>query len=145
MALKYKLILRKNLSPKAPEGQKLYYAQTRATRVYNFDEICEDAADTSTISSGDLKLGIDRITKLITKSLKKGEVVHMGELGNFQMVVSSSGSETKEEFSQANLKRARLIFRPGAKLRYLMETVDSERYTPETIVVEQECDRLHVE
>ncbi len=141
MALKYKLVLRKNLSPKAPQGQKLYYAQTRATRVYSFDEICEDAADTSTISSGDLKLGIDRITKLLVKSLRKGEVVHMGELGNFQLLTSSTGSEKEEDFSVANLKRARLLFRPGSKLRYLKETVVSERYKPE----EKECDKTHID
>ncbi|MDH6306472.1 putative histone-like DNA-binding protein [Parabacteroides sp. PF5-5] len=143
MALKYKLVLRKNMSPKAPNGQKLFYAQTRATRVCNFEEICDEVADTSTLSSGDLKLGVDRITSQLVKSLKKGEVVHMGELGNFQLLVRSTGSEKEGEFTQANLRRARLIFRPGAKLRYLMETVASERYIPET--KEVECTRTHLD
>ncbi len=143
MALTYKLVLKKNMSPKAPEGQKLYYAQTRGTRIYTFEEICQDAADTSTLSSGDLKLGVDRITKLLIKSLKKGEVVHMGELGNFQLLTSSTGSETEESFTQANLKRCRLVFRPGAQLRYLKETVASERYKPD--VVKEECSRIHID
>lgn len=141
MALKYKLVLRKDMSPKAAAGSKLFYAQSTATRVMDFEEICDEAADSSTLSSGDLKLGVDRITKILVKSLKKGEVVHMGELGNFQLVVSSTGSETEKDFTTANIRRARLRFRPGAKLRYLMETVASERNTPEK---QEECDKEHV-
>lgn len=143
MSLHYKLVLRKNMSPKAPNGQRLFYAQTRAKRVYTFEEICQDAADSSTLSSGDMKLALDRIAQLLAKSLGKGEVAHLGELGNFQLLSTSTGSETEKDFTQAHLKRARLVFRPGAKLRYLMETVKSERYTPE--VKEVECDRVHLD
>ncbi len=143
MSVHYKLVLKKNLSPAAPEGEKLFYAQTRAQRVYSFDEICEDAADTSTLSSGDMKLALDRISKLLVKSLAKGEVAHLGELGNFQLLTSSTGSATEKEFTQANLKRARLVFRPGAMLRYLKETVKFERYSPEK--KEAECERPHMD
>jgi hypothetical protein len=87
MSISYTLVKRKNLSPEAAPDEKLYYAQTQATRTYSFDEICEDATDTSTLSSGDLKLATDRIVLLMVKSLRKGEVVHLGELGNFQLMV----------------------------------------------------------
>jgi predicted histone-like DNA-binding protein len=135
MAISYTLVKKKDLSPGASPDDRLFYAQTRATRTYSFDEICEDATDTSTLSSGDLKLAIDRVVLLAIKSLRKGEVVHLGELGNFQLLAASRGAQTVEEFTQANLKRARLLFRPGAKLRTMIATVPCERFT----VKEKEC------
>ena len=61
--------------------------------------------------------------------MKRGEVVQFGELGNFQLLLSSSGSLTTEAFSAAQLRKPRLCFRPGALLRNLTQTVKGERIT----------------
>jgi predicted histone-like DNA-binding protein len=140
MSISYTLVKRKNLSPEAAPDEKLYYAQTQATRTYSFDEICEDATDTSTLSSGDLKLATDRIVLLMVKSLRKGEVVHLGELGNFQLMASSRGAVAEDKFTQSNLRRPHLLFRPGARLRELVATVSCER----AVVREKECTQTHL-
>ncbi|MDR1880777.1 MAG: HU family DNA-binding protein [Tannerellaceae bacterium] len=147
MAIGYSLVLRRNLTPGAAAGAKLFYAQTKASRVYSFDEICEDATDTSTLSSGDLKLALDRVVKLMVKSLRKGEVVHLGELGNFQLLTRSKGAETKEEFTQANLKTPRLLFRPGAKLREAISITECERATTKdpAAPATPPCERPHAD
>lgn len=132
MAVKYHLVLRKNMSRTVEAGkEKLYYAQTRATRVCGFEELCDLIADSSTASSGDVKLVIDRMNRFMVKSLERGEVVQFGELGNFQLLVSSSGSQTTDAFSSAMLHRPRLCFRPGSMLRNLLQTSKGERFTPE--------------
>ena len=67
MGVKYHLVLRKNMSKNVEAGkEKLYYAQTRATRTCTFDELCELIAESSTASSGDVKLVIDRMTKFMS-------------------------------------------------------------------------------
>lgn len=139
MAVKYHLVLRKNLSREVEPGQEqLYYAQTRATRTCTFEELCDLIAESSTASSGDVKLVIDRLTKFLAKSLERGEVVQFGELGNFQLLLSSSGSLTTEAFSAAQLRKPRLCFRPGALLRNLTQTVKGERITFEPVEAEDE-------
>ena len=139
MAVKYHLVLRKNLSREVEPGQEqLYYAQTRATRTCTFEELCDLIAESSTASSGDVKLVIDRLTKFLAKSLERGEVVQFGELGNFQLLLSSSGSLTTEAFSAAQLRKPRLCFRPGALLRNLTQTVKGERITFEPVDGEDE-------
>lgn len=55
-------------------------------------------------------------------------MVQCGELGTFQLLQTSSGSVTAEEFSSNMLYRARLRFRPGPKLRELILTAKSERF-----------------
>ena len=125
MALQFHLVQRKNLSKNVEVGkEKLYYAQTRATGTCSFDELCEIVAESSTASSGDVKVVIDRVIKF----LARGEVVQCGELGTFQLLQTSSGSVTAEEFSSNMLYRARLRFRPGPKLRELILTAKSERF-----------------
>ena len=121
-----------------PGQEQLYYAQTRATRTCTFEELCDLIAESSTASSGDVKLVIDRLTKFLAKSLERGEVVQFGELGNFQLLLSSSGSLTTEAFSAAQLRKPRLCFRPGALLRNLTQTVKGERITFEPVEGEDE-------
>lgn len=134
MALQYHLVLRKNLSKNVEEGQeKLYYAQTRATGTCTFSELCNLVAQSSTASSGDVKVVIDRMIEFLLLFLARGEVVQCGELGTFQLLQTSSGSPTMEEFSSTQLYRARLRFRPGEKLRDLIQTAKSERFKLEEV------------
>lgn len=129
MALQYHLVLRKNLSKNVEAGkEKLYYAQTRATGTCTFDELCALVAQSSTASSGDVKVVIDRLIEFLLLFLARGEVVQCGEFGTFQLVQTSSGSPTADDFSSALLYRARLRFRPGEKLRNLIQTTKGERF-----------------
>lgn len=129
MALQYHLVLRKNLSKDVEAGkEKLYYAQTRATGTCTFEELCTLVAQSSTASSGDVKVVVDRMIEFLLLFLARGEVVQCGEFGTFQLVQTSSGSPTEEDFSSALLYRARLRFRPGEKLRTLIATTKGERF-----------------
>lgn len=134
MALKYHLVLRKNLSKNVEVGkEKLYYAQTRATATCTFDELCDQVSESSTASSGDVKVVMDRVIKYLLLFLARGEVVQCGELGTFQLLQTSSGSVTTDDFSSSMLYRTRLLFRPGPKLRNLTLTAKSERFKLEEV------------
>lgn len=142
MAVQYHLVLRKNLSKTVEEGkEKLFYAQTRATGTCTFDELCDLIAESSTASSGDVKVVIDRMIKFLLMYLGRGEVVQCGDLGTFQLMQTSSGSVTMEEFSSSLLYRARLRFRPGAQLRKLIQTAKGERFKLEEAKAPDEEDR----
>lgn len=129
MAFQYHLVLRKNLSKNVEEGkEKLFYAQTRATGTCTFTELCALVAQSSTASSGDVKVVIDRLIEFLLLFLARGEVVQCGEFVTFQLVQTSSGSVTVDDFSSSMLYRARLRFRPGEKLRNLIATAKGERF-----------------
>lgn len=129
MGVLYHLVLRKNLSKNVEPGkEKLFYAQTRATTTCTFDMLCEAVAESSTASSGDVKVVIDRLIRFLLMFLGRGEVVQCGDLGTFQLVQTSTGSATVDEFSSTMLNRLKLRFRPGAQLRKLMQTTKGERF-----------------
>jgi hypothetical protein len=44
----------------------------------------------------------------------------MGRLGNFQVGISSEGKETPEEVTASDITKARILFRPGKRLRRLL-------------------------
>ncbi len=60
-------------------------------------------------------------------ALLRGEIVQFGELGNFQINTGSKGVATAEEFKTNLIRKARIIFRPGALLKDTLGKVNYER------------------
>ena len=131
MPAKYKLILRKDMSKDAVSGSKLFYASANTTGTCDVYELCDQISAQSTASSGDVKLILDELVNVMRRSLGKGEVVKVGELGSFQLQFGSTGAATEKVFTQAMIKSRRIIFRAG---RLLREAV--KNYTFEKIAIE---------
>jgi len=122
-----------------PEGEeKLYYAQAKSAGTCTFDDLCEQIADSSTASTGDVKIVLDRLNRYMSKALARGEIVQLGELGNFQVILGSTGTLTEEDFNSSMIRKPRLTFRPGSMLRNLIGTVSFERFSQE------KCEKQHV-
>ena len=79
MSVKYKLIQRKDMSSDAGPGSKLYYAQAVSAGEMTLDELCEDIAESSTVTSADVKAVLDRLGWILSKNLKAGRIVQVGE------------------------------------------------------------------
>ena len=101
MAISYTLVQRKDMSKGALEDAKLYYAQAVSTRRVEFDDLCDEIAETCTLTSADIKAVLDRVIWGMVTHLKNSEIVQFGDLGNFRIAVGSAGSATPEEFTQA--------------------------------------------
>lgn len=119
----------RDMSKGALEDAKLYYAQAISNGTMTFDELCEDVAETCTLTSADVKAVLDRINYILDKNLRAGRIVQMGEMGNFRMAVGSTGSATPEEFSADQIKTPRIVFSPGSKLRGSRKNTKFERFT----------------
>ena len=52
MPIKYRLVLRKDMTKGAAAGSKLYYAVNKSTGTCDFEELCDQIADRSTASRG---------------------------------------------------------------------------------------------
>ena len=115
MPAKYKLVLRKDMRKGAEADAKLYYANAKAAG-----------------SAGDVKLILDELIRVMRRSLGKGEVVQVGELGNFQLQFGSTGTLTEKEFNSALIKSKRILFRPGKQLRDAISNYTFEKIVPET-------------
>ena len=117
MAIKYSLVRRPDKSKGATEGSKLFYAQIVNTRKVFFDDLCDEIAETCTLTSADIKAVLDSMIWVMVTHLKNSEIVEFADLGNFRMSVGSSGSATQEQFAATQIRKPKVIFHPGKRLQ----------------------------
>jgi len=127
MAVKYKLVQRRDMRPGASAGAKLWHAQSYITGVCTMDELCNDIADRSTATSGDIKLIIDGLVQILSRRLQSGQSVQIGELGTFRPSLGSEGAGTKEDFTATLIRNPRIVFYPGKQLRETRKKIRVER------------------
>ena len=130
--LRYKLVQRKDMSKGALEGSKLYYPQVINLGRVSFDSLCEEVAEQSSLTSGDIKNCMDRLINCLVRHLKEGRSVDSGDLGSFRINIRSTGADTPETYDAATMMRKPSIqYYLGKKLRDMQDTgVQYERYTP---------------
>ncbi len=130
--LRYKLVQRKDMSKGALEGSKLYYPQVINQGRVSFDSLCEEVAEQSSLTSGDIKNCMDRLINCLVRHLKEGRSVDCGDLGSFRINIRSTGADTPEAYDAATMMRKPSIqYYLGKKLRDMQDTgVQYERYTP---------------
>lgn len=127
MSVKYKLVLKKDLTKGAAADAKRYYASAPVSGTMDFDAICDVVADRSTASDGDVALVVRGLIRVMQEALLRNEVVSMGTLGNFRLSFGSSGTVAEEDFQASMIRKPKIIFTPGAKLRAMIEKVSLER------------------
>lgn len=130
--LRYKLVQRKDMTKGALEGSKLYYPQVINLGRVSFDSLCEEVAEQSSLTSGDIKNCMDRLINCLVRHLKEGRSVDCGDLGSFRINIRSTGADTPEAYDAATMMRKPSIqYYLGKKLRDMQDTgVQYERYTP---------------
>lgn len=132
MSVKYKLVKRKDLSKGAAEGAQRYYASVNNSGTLDFRQMCSSISAYSTASRGDVLVVLDGLLYCMMDALLRGEIVQMGDFGNFQLNAGSTGTETAEVFKASLIRKPRIVFRPGSMLREMLAKVSFERIGKET-------------
>ena len=112
MPLKYRIVLKKDMSKGAAKGDQLYYGQIRSLEKTNFKKLCKLVSGYCTAKPGEVELVIDGLIYVLCMLLESGNVIQMGEFGNFRMVAGSKGSATLKNFDPMLFKKARIVFTP---------------------------------
>ena len=110
----------------------------------SFDELCSDISELCSLTSADVKAVMDRMNYVLDKNLKSGRIVQFGEIGNFRLSVGSSGSASEESFTSAQIRKPKIVFTPGSKLRSTRNLTTFEKVTPQVVAQPVECDKEHV-
>lgn len=141
MALKFRVVKRKVMSGAEKDTVK-NYAMAKTSGTTDLDKLCKLISSRSTVSSADVKAVLDSLNWAMDLELSAGNVVQLGELGNFRLSLSSEGTVDEKDFDATKIKKARIVFYPGAALRMTRSVVT---FTPDDVkVVEKECDKPHV-
>lgn len=142
MALKFRKVKREvRFGNEA--GQEKYYAVAKTSGVSLLPKICKLIEARSSLSSADIKSVFDNLSWAMDLELSSGNVVQLGELGNFRLSLSSEGVIEEKDLDAHKIKKANIVFSPGAMLR---ETRRNVIFEPDDVkVVEVECDKTHID
>lgn len=130
--LKYTLIERRDMRKDAEPDAKLYYPQLVHNGRVEFETFCEEIAEQTSLTSGDIKNCVDRMVHNIAWHLREGRSVDCGDLGSFLLALRSGGAPTKAAYDvEKQMRKAKVMFYPGKELREIRETLQYQRVTEE--------------
>lgn len=126
MAIEYKVIERSVIGG-PDKGKKRFYASANSTGTTNLDALSREIERTSTVSGADIRAVLYALLEIIPDHLQAGNVVQLGEIGNFRITLSSSGEETAEAVGAKSVKGARITFAPGKKFKQVLNNLSYKK------------------
>jgi predicted histone-like DNA-binding protein len=113
-----------SVSPRINPSEKgtppKYYGHVQARGDVSLREMSERIQQTCTVHKSDVYAVLVALEDVITDALKGGEIVRLGDLGTFQIGISSKGALTEEDYDESLIKKARINFRPGLALANIL-------------------------
>jgi len=125
MAIKFKTQSRKN--PQDLTAPEKFYASAIADGDVDLDRLAELISYQCTVTETDCYAVLLALEHNIIGELGQGRIVKLGRLGNFQVGISSKGSDTAAEVSATTITKSRILFRPGKKLRSMLNDVSFKK------------------
>lgn len=120
MTLKIKVIA--NRTPGKTE--ELKYRAVSISRGYtDLDTLAEMVSDQTSMTKADCYGVLIALEYNIIHELQDGRIVQLGNIGSFQVSVSSNTTNTKKEFRSSNIKSAKIIYRPGKGFKYMLKNL----------------------
>ena len=108
------------INPRDKEAAPKFYGHVQASGDINIREMSERIQQTCTVHKSDVFAVLVALEDVITDALKGGEIVRLGDLGSFQIGISSKGALTEEDYDESLIKKARINFRPGSVLSNIL-------------------------
>ncbi len=125
MTVKYSIVERGK--PGQPAAPKKYYPYLRSTGRVSMRQLAQEASQISTLSSVDMMAAIEAFLTLIPEHLAHGEIVDLGEFGNFWLRFTAEGAGTPGEVSGEQINRLIPRFIPGKEFKRVLSTVEYEK------------------
>jgi predicted histone-like DNA-binding protein len=134
----YSVVPRYNPSEKGTPPK--YYAQSQASGEVDLREMSERIQQSCTVTKADVHAVLVVLEDVIILALKSGEIVRLGDLGTFQIGVSSKGALTEKDFNESLIKKARIKFRPGVALAIFLTSLSFAKVAKRTVPEDKEQD-----
>src|SRR3712207_3438287 len=100
----YIVVSRKNLQK--PQEAPKFYAMARSGRKVSVKDVCKRISERSSYSKGELEGCIGEFLLEILNVLSEGNIVQLGDLGNFRMSIKTgTPTKTEKEFTTSCIKQ----------------------------------------
>jgi predicted histone-like DNA-binding protein len=110
-------------NPQDVNAENKFYAQVISQGYTDFERLAYLVSNQCTVRESDCYAVLRALEHNIMDELKQGRIVQLGGLGNLQVSVSSNGEANAEDVSAFSVKKRRIIFRPGMRLKQMLSIV----------------------
>lgn len=100
------------INPQDPEAAKKWYIVQVSTGQADETEVAMDIADETTLNGSEAMMAIRQLRKIVLRRLLSGESVAIGGWGSFNITLSSTGADSKEQLTAKNIKSVNINFQP---------------------------------
>ena len=102
---------------KNPEAPNKYRASITNSKEIGVDKISSMISNSCTLNKTDVLAVLSSLSLIVPEMLSLGHTVNLGNLGSFQLTLSSDTKDKAEDISVDAIKNARIRFRPGASMK----------------------------
>ena len=125
MSVQYNTVERGN--PARPESGKKFYPSIESTGRVTLRDLTEEISKMCTISSADMMAAIEILLLMIPRELIKGNIVELGDFGNFWLRSTSKGAKTADQVSSEQITNLMARFNAGKEFKRVLGSVKFEK------------------
>lgn len=125
MTVKFNVVERGN--PANREAPKKFYPSVASSGRKTLRQMAGRISQISTVSSTDTMAVLEALLNVIPEELAAGNIVELGDFGNFWLKANSEGSDTAEGVRASNITNLLPRFNPGKEFKKVLATVDFEK------------------
>jgi predicted histone-like DNA-binding protein len=121
MSIKFNIVKRGR--PGDSQAPKKYYPSIQSTGRVSVRQLAERASDISTLSTPDMMAAIEALLTIIPEELADGNIVELGDFGNFWLRFSAEGSEAAAGVRGDQITTLIPRFMPGRQFKRVLGRV----------------------
>ena len=125
MPVKFNVVERGN--PAKAEAPKKFYPSIQSGGRMTLRELAKQISTISTVSSTDTMAVLEALLTIIPKELSKGNIVELGDFGNFWLKANAEGADTSEAVRATQINTLLPRFIPGKEFKKVLDTIEFEK------------------
>lgn len=105
------------------EKPTVYALATVAQQKVPFEKLLDEVASSCGVSRSQSKAVVEALIDRMSMFIDYGMTVQMGDFGTFKPVVTFKAIDDKEKLSTNDVKRRKLMFRPGKRFKNVLNSI----------------------
>ena len=122
MTVRFNVVERAN--PRDLEAPKKYYPSIQSSERMSLRQLSQRISQMCTVSSPDTMAVLESLLTTIPQELAEGNIVELGDFGNFWLRSNSAGIEDMDKVSASQVTSLMPRFNPGKEFKKSLSAVD---------------------
>ncbi|WP_329903763.1 HU family DNA-binding protein [Porphyromonas pogonae] len=117
------------------KGKVVYFAKPEKVRTISFDEVVTDISDAGSLTVGDVRSAIERLSYILRRELLRGNSVCLNDLGTYRFSFGSKQHTDPEKVDSSSVKKPRLVVAKSKAMRQALtgisiNVMDTDKLKP---------------